>query len=79
MKHEVFILDDSELDIPVFSSICCWCVHYLPEIRDRICKAFPDGIPMEIWMGENDHKQPYKGDHGIMFELRMINPPTPST
>jgi len=23
---------------------------------------------MEIWTGENDHKKPYKGDHGIQFE-----------
>ena len=30
---------------------------------------------MAIWMGENDHKQPFKGDHGIMFELLVIKRP----
>ncbi len=79
MKHEGFILDDSELDIPALSSICGRCSHYPLGSGKMICPAFPDGIPMAIWMGENDHKQPYKGDHGIMFELRMIKPPTPST
>jgi hypothetical protein len=25
---------------------------------------------MEIWTGENDHRKPYPGDHGIRFEAR---------
>ena len=64
-------------------TICLDCNHYLgtyilndePDIvGDHLnyCKAYPkdteDGIPHEILMGDHDHKEPYKGDHGIQFE-----------
>jgi hypothetical protein len=32
--------------------------------------AFPDGIPEEIWKGENYHTKPYYGDSGIQFTKR---------
>ena len=31
------------------------------------CEAFPDKIPNEIYLGEFDHKKPFKGDNGLMF------------
>ena len=34
----------------------------------RTCAAFPKGIPLEIWNGENDHAQEFPGDNGIRFE-----------
>lgn len=63
----VYKLDDRELDIPVFSEVCSDCKHWRLG-RTRTCDAFPEGIPLEIWMGRNDHRQPYPGDHGIQFE-----------
>jgi len=67
----MLFLDDSELYIPVFSSVCTFCKHW-DQKPGRTCEAFPKGIPMEIWMGENKHVRPVKGDHGIQFEKRIL-------
>jgi len=32
------------------------------------CKAFPDGIPVEILTGGFDHSEAFAGDNGIRFE-----------
>jgi len=34
---------------------------------DRTCEAFPDGIPDDIWWGENEHTKPYPEDNGFRF------------
>lgn len=65
-EGEYFVID-RELQIPPFSKVCTYCAH-LRDIVDRTCDAFPEGIPMPIWMGEHDHRTPYEGDHGIQFE-----------
>lgn len=59
---------DKDMSVPVYSKTCALCKHWDITSPDRVCNAFPDGIPMVIWMGENDHKQPFKGDRGIVFE-----------
>ncbi len=61
-------------DIPAYSYTCTLCAH-LHDSPDRPgrCQAFPDGIPMEIWMGRNRHLEPVDGDRGIRFELAGPN------
>jgi len=44
---------------------CIYCEYYLGWER---CKAFQDGIPKAIVLGEHDHRKPYPGDNGIRFE-----------
>jgi len=63
-------LDGPEDRISAFSPICTYCRHLRPLRDGRTCDAFPgrDSIPMEIWLGENDHQGPVPGDHSIQFE-----------
>jgi hypothetical protein len=64
--------EDWEWERTIFSPICTFCAH-LTNITDRKCKAFPDGIPREIWLGKNNHMTPYPGDHGIQFERKKMS------
>ncbi len=47
---------------------CVDCSHFLDLIEKPKCEAYPDGIPDEIWDGDFDHRKPFAGDDGIMFE-----------
>jgi len=66
-KSGNYVTIDRGHDIPVYSPVCSYC-RYLINKPGRVCKAFPDGIPMEIWLGENKHNRPFSGDNGIRFE-----------
>lgn len=57
-------------DVPVFEAIgiCHTCVH---KTGVYTCKAFPNGIPLEILTGDRLHTRPYPGDKGIQYQ-RMI-------
>ncbi|MBK7056329.1 MAG: hypothetical protein IPQ05_12550 [Leptospiraceae bacterium] len=51
---------------------CTSCKHLdrstLPSNKSFACKAFPNGIPFEVWDNKHNHTQTYSGDNGIMFE-----------
>lgn len=61
-----YILDDSELSLPIYSEVCTFCRH-LDMSGERKCAAFPQEIPIAIWVGENNHRTAFPGDHGIQF------------
>lgn len=49
---------------------CFECKHLDPNAPKGVmrCDAFPGGIPNAILLAEHDHKDPFPGDHGILFE-----------
>jgi len=62
-------LDQSEL-IPEYSPICTFCQHLTGK---RTCAAFGAApIPLAIWLGQNDHRAPVDGDHGMQFEAAPV-------
>jgi hypothetical protein len=56
---------------PARSYQCEVCAHYRHAKYDPwrlCCDAFPDGIPREIRIEQHDHRKPFPGDNGILFE-----------
>jgi hypothetical protein len=51
---------------------CRACLHYL---GDEKCLAFPDGIPAELWSGDNLHRQAFPGDQGYRYERKFVELP----
>lgn len=66
---EIRTLDgEDDQDGPVYSPVCTTCQHFYAKGEPRTCSAFPDRIPAVIWRGDNTHRRPYPGDHGIQYE-----------
>lgn len=57
-------IDDSVIYNKIVSPVCDFCNHYKDY---RKCEAFNE-IPLEIWNGGNQHRDPYPNDNGIQFE-----------
>jgi len=53
-------------------AICKKCKHLdLENVAGFTCKAFPEEIPDEILLGEDDHSQIFDGQEGsFVFEKR---------
>jgi hypothetical protein len=48
---------------------CATCARFNRDDESReTCDAFPDGIPEEIFSGQNDHRRPYPGDKGLTWK-----------
>ncbi|MEI8307138.1 MAG: hypothetical protein WCF99_08735 [Chloroflexales bacterium] len=46
---------------------CRWYQGFNIETMARICKAFPEGIPLAFWNDQERHDQPFPGDNGFQF------------
>jgi hypothetical protein len=42
----------------------------LSEGETPNCRAFPEGIPSDIWYGGYDHRELYPGDEGVTYVLQ---------
>ena len=47
-------------------SQCTWCANRSPD--GTRCKAYPKGIPVELLFNEHDHRTPFPGDNGILYQ-----------
>lgn len=48
--------------------ICHTCVFRHMDLFT--CRAFPDGIPAEVLVGDFLHVDSYPGDHGIQYQRK---------
>ncbi len=53
-------IDDDGLIIE-WMPVCQYCIHLDSKGEGPACKAFPNGIPKDIWHGTNHHLTPTKG------------------
>jgi len=51
-------------------SQCTFCAHRSPDATK--CRAFPNGIPVEILFNEHDHSTAFPGDNGIRYQAIQL-------
>lgn len=61
---------DKEFEIPKYSPVCSFCIHLRGFGRDRKCEAFPKGIPLDIWNGDNPHTEKHPDQKNELFFLK---------
>ena len=48
---------------------CTDCKHFIGKKGEiYVCKAFPDGIPLDVFWNKIDHITNIENDNGIHFE-----------
>jgi hypothetical protein len=69
-----FELNERSDDLPIYSPVCFPCRHLdITDIAARRCRAFPEGIPIAVWIGKHDHRTPFPGDRGVQFEAPTVS------
>lgn len=63
------LIDDRQFEFDPISSICNSCKNLLNP-TNRLCKAFPNGIPKKIWNSNHNHKTSINGDNEILYEKK---------
>lgn len=67
-SEEFIGIDDRCFSRRLYPVYCLLCKHFTGDVMGPWkCAAF-DEIPVEIWEGRADHREPYEGDQGIQFE-----------
>ena len=58
-----------DTSVPENKLQCAKCINYIRNIKNTICKAFPEGIPEDILSDEFEHiKKHPKQKNDILFE-----------
>ena len=63
-RTDAFVGDPREDGGETYTPLCMTCLN---KIDLYTCKAFPNGIPSGIIMGDLDHSKPIEGDLGIHY------------
>lgn len=49
--------------------LCASCKRFNHDDTKRVsCEAYPKGVPSEIILWRHDHRRPYPGDGGLLYE-----------